>query len=110
MTWYKPYSWFREMSQDQDIVLRCDNPQCKKPIRKAIIAYDPVQREIYHYSNCPLYAIAHRISQLKEEPVASEIRPITRKKALSLYKSGELRQTALTLEGKIAENMARKDF
>ncbi len=96
MVWYNPLSWFRNNQNQQvpkrEIILYCDNPQCRLPIEEGEVAYDEENREIFHIGECGIIANAHRTFALHQVSI-SNVDYITTDKALELFKAGKLNQS-----------------
>lgn len=96
MSWYILLFWFRKKEKVVDeskLVLRCDNPFCRREIKGDIFAYSRKYKELYHVEDCPTIADSYRV-QKSGEPPFSRIIHINRYFAVNLYKTRRLVQSS----------------
>mgnify|MGYP001620046390 CR=1 FL=1 len=100
MPWYNPLDWFRKPGKpESEVVLYCDNPQCKRPIEVESVAYNEGDKEVYHPGDCGLEAGASKAFR-ENAIVMGEIDYIGLDKAKRLFREKKLKQ-ASRLEGKL---------
>jgi len=100
MAWYNPLDWFRTSKPAGDIILYCDNPQCKAPIEDGPVAYDDEHREIYHNGECGLLANVHRAHK-SGSMVVGNVEYVDVIKAVKLFRKGKLNQSSKKLEERV---------
>lgn len=91
MTWYNP---FRAKKGQEEPILYCANPQCRKPIDEGPLAYEPQEKEVVHGGYCQNLLIAHRAMQ-RMDFVVGNFDIISLKKAQDLARSGKISKTCL---------------
>lgn len=72
----------KEISE-KSLVLLCDSPSCRLPIRRNVIAFSPRYKEMYHPGKCITYAMTVKAFN-SGEMVFANINYITRKEALKI--------------------------
>ena len=86
MIWHKPSTWFHRNEASEEMVLRCMNPLCGRPIEEEAVCYEPNVREIYHVGECAVSAQAYRVLETRQK-VSGNFEYITREKAERLLRA-----------------------
>tara|TARA_Y100000310_G_scaffold342908_1_gene448187 strand:+ start:2910 stop:3218 length:309 start_codon:yes stop_codon:yes gene_type:complete len=94
MVWYNFFGWLSKTHETEEngIILYCDNPQCKDPIQEGSVTYDQNRREIYHAGDCGITANTHRALKLGNA-VIGNVTYISVEKASRFFRKGKLKQS-----------------